>query len=85
MPARSACPGSPASSATGILPGLYGYEAGQVAVGDMLAWYVDTFAGDYGALESGAAELGARVDRTARARLVEREPLDPRRRRSDAA
>jgi L-ribulokinase len=27
----------------GILPGLYGYEAGQVAVGDMLAWFVDTF------------------------------------------
>jgi L-ribulokinase len=24
----------------GILPGLYGYEAGQVAVGDMLAWYL---------------------------------------------
>ena len=28
----------------GILPGLYGYEAGQVAVGDMLAWFVDTLA-----------------------------------------
>lgn len=28
----------------GILPGLYGYEAGQVAVGDMLAWFVDTVA-----------------------------------------
>lgn len=41
----------------GILPGLYGYEAGQVAVGDMLAWYVDTFDGDYGALEQGAAQL----------------------------
>jgi L-ribulokinase len=27
----------------GILPGLYGYEAGQPAVGDMLAWFVDTF------------------------------------------
>ncbi|RIV28141.1 ribulokinase [Alicyclobacillaceae bacterium I2511] len=25
----------------GILPGLYGYEAGQAAVGDMLAWYVE--------------------------------------------
>jgi L-ribulokinase len=25
----------------GILPGFYGYEAGQVAVGDMLAWFVD--------------------------------------------
>ena len=29
----------------GILPGLYGYEAGQAAVGDMLAWFVDD-AGD---------------------------------------
>jgi L-ribulokinase len=26
----------------GILPGLYGYEAGQVAVGDMLAWFLET-------------------------------------------
>lgn len=26
----------------GILPGWYGYEAGQVAVGDMYAWFVDT-------------------------------------------
>jgi L-ribulokinase len=41
----------------GILPGLYGYEAGQVAVGDMLAWYVNTFGGDYGALEHAAAAL----------------------------
>ncbi len=29
----------------GILPGLYGYEAGQPAVGDMLSWYVDTLLG----------------------------------------
>ena len=28
----------------GILPGLYGYEAGQVAVGDMLAWFLETLA-----------------------------------------
>ena len=28
----------------GILPGLYGYEAGQAAVGDMLAWFVETLA-----------------------------------------
>jgi L-ribulokinase len=44
----------------GILPGLYGYEAGQTAVGDMLAWFVDTFApgeGSYAALEATAAEL----------------------------
>ena len=44
----------------GILPGLYGYEAGQAAVGDMLAWFVDTFApgeGSYEALEAAAAGL----------------------------
>lgn len=28
----------------GILPGLYGYEAGQAAVGDMLAWFLQTLA-----------------------------------------
>jgi L-ribulokinase len=28
----------------GILPGTYGYEAGQTAVGDMLAWFVDELA-----------------------------------------
>ena len=45
----------------GILPGLYGYEAGQVAVGDMLAWFSDTLAPDAGglaALEQSAAGLG---------------------------
>ena len=44
----------------GILPGLYGYEAGQVAVGDMLAWFVDTFApgeDSYAALEEAAGRL----------------------------
>jgi L-ribulokinase len=29
----------------GILPGLYGYEAGQPAVGDMLGWYVGELLG----------------------------------------
>jgi len=28
----------------GILPGLYGYEAGQAAVGDMLAWFLEAVA-----------------------------------------
>jgi L-ribulokinase len=42
----------------GILPGLYGYEAGQVAVGDMLAWYVELLGSDYEELERGAAALG---------------------------
>jgi L-ribulokinase len=44
----------------GILPGLFGYEAGQAAVGDMLAWFVRTLDGDretYGRLEGEAATL----------------------------
>jgi L-ribulokinase len=45
----------------GILPGLYGYEAGQVAVGDMLAWFRQTLVrqgDDFSALERGAAAVG---------------------------
>jgi L-ribulokinase len=45
----------------GILPGLYGYEAGQVAVGDMLAWYVEllgTDGGGFAELEPAAARIG---------------------------
>jgi len=44
----------------GILPGLYGYEAGQAAVGDMLAWFVRTLDGDrdtYAQLEAEAAKF----------------------------
>ncbi|MDA8297259.1 MAG: ribulokinase [Actinomycetota bacterium] len=45
----------------GIVPGLYGYEAGQPAVGDMFAWYVDRLLGGtgarYGELEAAAASL----------------------------
>jgi L-ribulokinase len=43
----------------GILPGLYGYEAGQVAVGDMLAWYLRELVRDrsYEELEQAAARL----------------------------
>ncbi len=44
----------------GIVPGLYGYEAGQAAVGDMLSWYVNTaapHAGGYAALEAAASRL----------------------------
>jgi L-ribulokinase len=44
----------------GILPGSYGYEAGQTAVGDMLAWFVGALGADADAfteLEQGAAEL----------------------------
>ncbi|WLD93348.1 ribulokinase [Alkalihalobacillus sp. AL-G] len=31
----------------GIIPGLYGYEAGQSAVGDIFAWYVDQGVPEY--------------------------------------
>ena len=44
----------------GILPGLYGYEAGQAAVGDMLAWFVEKLTQEpdsYGQLENAAANL----------------------------
>ncbi|MGB0095285.1 MAG: ribulokinase [Solirubrobacteraceae bacterium] len=43
----------------GILPGLYGYEAGQVAVGDMLAWFIETIAPErsYEQLERAAGEI----------------------------
>src|SRR5437588_492993 len=45
----------------GILPGLYGYEAGQVAVGDMLAWFVETAGspdGGFAGLERSAERPG---------------------------
>jgi L-ribulokinase len=43
----------------GILPGQFGYEAGQTAVGDMLGWFVRTLGGgaDFDELESAAGEL----------------------------
>jgi L-ribulokinase len=44
----------------GILPGRYGYEAGQAAVGDMFAWFVRHMAApgsDHASLERAAAQL----------------------------
>ncbi|MDA8291840.1 MAG: ribulokinase [Actinomycetota bacterium] len=49
----------------GILPGRYGYEAGQPAVGDMFAWFVDRLLGTeraargdvYAALEDAAGRI----------------------------
>jgi L-ribulokinase len=42
----------------GILPGLYGYEAGQPAVGDMLAWFVQRVAPPGATYESLEREAG---------------------------
>ncbi len=44
----------------GILPGAYGYEAGQAAVGDMLAWFLRTLAppgAELAAFERAAAAI----------------------------
>ncbi|HJS95374.1 MAG TPA: ribulokinase [Solirubrobacteraceae bacterium] len=59
-PEETRLPGVTGVVKDGILPGLYGYEAGQAAVGDMLAWFVDDLAQDpdsYGDLEQAAAKL----------------------------
>ncbi len=59
-PEETRLPGITGVVKDGILPGLYGYEAGQAAVGDMLAWFVEKLAQDpdsYGALEKAAAEI----------------------------
>jgi len=66
-----AVPGMTGVAFGGVLPGYYGYEAGQAAVGDMFAWFVDRLrptgapnrAGepsvplDYAVLEAEAARL----------------------------
>jgi L-ribulokinase len=59
-PEETRLPGVTGVVKDGILPGLYGYEAGQAAVGDMLAWFVERMAqdpGSYEQLEKAAAKL----------------------------
>ena len=58
-------PGITGVQRDGILPGLYGYESGQPAVGDMLGWFVGQLLGaesgsraqQHDALEAAAGEL----------------------------
>jgi len=60
-PAEVRLPGITGVVRDGILPGSYGYEAGQAAVGDMLAWFVNTLAPpgcDHEELERAAARIG---------------------------
>ena len=60
-PVEVRLPGITGVARDGILPGLYGYEAGQAAVGDMLAWFVRML-GDEPTLprwKSASREVGA--------------------------
>jgi len=59
-PSEVRLPGITGVVRDGILPGMYGYEAGQAAVGDMLAWFVEALApphAELAALERTAGEI----------------------------
>lgn len=45
----------------GVIPGMYGYEAGQAAVGDMFAWFASLLGGEAGSAESQHRSLEARA------------------------
>lgn len=58
-PAEIRLPGITGVVRDGVLPGMYGYEAGQAAVGDMLGWFVDALGAgvSHEQLEAAAAVL----------------------------
>ncbi len=58
-PREKRLPGITGVVRDGILPGVYGYEAGQAAVGDMLGWFVTTIGRglSHEYLEAAAAQI----------------------------
>lgn len=58
----------------GILPGFYGYEAGQPAVGDIFAWYVDHCAPAY--IHTEAKEKGISPHQLLEERAAAQQPAD---------
>ncbi len=69
----------------GIVPGYFGYEAGQSALGDIYGWFARTVGATHEELAAEAAQLRPGETRPARARLVERQPLRARRRGPERA
>ena len=45
----------------GVIPGLYGYEAGQAAVGDMFAWFISLLGGETASTETQHRSLEQRA------------------------
>jgi len=56
-PRRSAVRGISGVVEDGILPGVFGYEAGQASVGDIFQWYVRASRQTFPELEAGAGRL----------------------------
>ncbi|TVY07919.1 ribulokinase [Paenibacillus cremeus] len=56
----------------GIVPGLFGYEAGQAAVGDMFAWFVDESVPAY--ITEEAREQGVSVHELLEAKAARQQP-----------
>jgi L-ribulokinase len=55
-------PGITGVAKDGIMPGLYGYEAGEAATGDMLGWYAATLAAAGGQAPGGEHPAGSLLD-----------------------